>query len=102
MTAGGLSFLDLPPSLRRCSSVSLVSTLARVSGGGKAPGFSEVGSLEVGADLSNPSHRKTFLANRSYRTKAMVTPGPKVLSDAAFTCMAASVENLNFCAIIPV
>ena len=34
MTAGGLSFLELPPSLRRCSSVSPVSTLARVPGGG--------------------------------------------------------------------
>ncbi len=65
---------------------------------------------EVGEDLSQEpemvkvitAHRKTFLANRSYQTKVMWTPGPKVVSDAAFTCMAAFVENLNFCAIIPV
>ncbi len=65
---------------------------------------------EVGEDLSQEpemvkvitAHRKTYLANRSYRTKAMVTPGPKILPDSPFICMAAFVENLNFCAIIAV
>ncbi len=65
---------------------------------------------EVGEDLSQEpemvkvitAHRKTFLANRSYRTKVMRSPGSKVPPDAGFICMAASPENLNFCAIIPV